>query len=183
MKNEAELCTVIKKSLVDGYKIPDESGFQTGAHSSIRCFDGIGMLSADKFGGSNNDLNFICWEAKLMKNPGAFSFKRLQPWQNEYLSKYAKARDVRSLVIVGVDYGRADKRVFVFRWDDNFSDLYNIGFSIHLKELNKLPYNSISKGVFEFANIINYNDLVGIYDDFNKVYNTFKAKSEEVNNG
>lgn len=183
MKNEAELCTVIKKSLVDGYKIPDESGFQTGAHSSIRCFDGIGMLSADKFGGSNNDLNFICWEAKFMKNPGAFSFKRLQPWQNEYLSKYAKARDVRSLVIVGVDYGRADKRVFVFRWDDNFSDLYNICFSIHLKELNKLPYNSISKGVFEFANIINYNDLVGIYDNFNKVYNTFKAKSEEVNNG
>lgn len=183
MKNEAELCTVIKKSLVDGYKIPDESGFQTGAHSSIRCFDGIGMLSADKFGGSNNDLNFICWEAKFMKNPGAFSFKRLQPWQNEYLSKYAKARDVRSLVIVGVDYGRADKRVFVFRWDDNFSDLYNIGFSIHLKELNKLPYNSISKGVFEFANIINYNDLVGIYDNFNKVYNAFKAKSEEVNNG
>ena len=73
--------------------------------------------------------------------------------------------------------------VSIIRWDDNFSDLYKIGFSIHLKELNKLPYNSISKGSFEFANIINYNDLVGIYDNFKKVYDTFKAKSEEVNNG
>lgn len=183
MKNEAELCTVIKKSMNTGYKIPDESSFGTSnTYSSIRCFDGIGMLPANIFGGDKDKLNFICWEAKFLKKPGAFSFKRLQPWQNDYLLKYSKAEEVKSLVIVGIDYGRSDKRVFVFRWDDNFSNLYKVGFSIHLKELNKLPYNSISKNTFTFDNIINYNDIVSLYDDFNKVVDDFKSKMEE-NNG
>ena len=156
MKNEAEFCTVIKNSMVKGYKIPDESGFQYGAHTSIRCFDGIGMLDSKYFGENNNQLKFICWEAKYLKKPGAFAFSKIRPWQNEYLCAYEKADKVKSLVIVGIDYGRADKRAFVFEWNDNFSDLYNIGFSIHLKELEKLPYNKLSKGIFTFDNIITY---------------------------
>ena len=172
MKNEAELCTIIAKSFTFGWKIPDASGnyFQ----SSIRAFDGIATQMFD------DGLHFVCWEAKYLKSPGAFSFKRIETHQNEFLIEFRKAKEVKSMVLVGVDYGRSDKRVFIFDWDENFSDLYKIGFSIHLKELDKLPYNKISKGTFNFDNIITYNMLKSVYTDFNKVYNDFKKKAEKI---
>ncbi len=172
MKNEAELCTIIAKSFTFGWKIPDASGnyFQ----SSIRAFDGIATQMFD------DGLHFVCWEAKYLKSPGAFSFKRIETHQNEFLIEFRKAKEVKSMVLVGVDYGRSDKRVFIFDWDENFSDLYKIGFSIHLKELDKLPYNKISKGTFSFDNIITYNMLKSVYTDFNKVYNDFKKKAEKI---
>lgn len=177
MKNEAQLCTIIAKSFTLGYKIPDESGFQYGAHASIRCFDGIATQLYE------DGLHFVCWEAKYMKNPGAFSFKRIETHQNYYLTEFRKAKEIKAMVIVGVDYGRSDKRVFVFDWDDNFSNLYKIGFSIHLKELNKLPYNKISKGLFSFDNIITYDMLKSVYPDFEKTCEDFKAKMEATENG
>lgn len=181
MKNESEFCTVIKNSMVAGYKIPDESGFQYGAHTAIRCFDGIGMLPSNIFGGNPNNLTFTCWEAKYIKSPGAIALTRLEPHQDFYLREYRKAEGVKSLAIIGMDYGRADKRVYIFDWDENFGDLYKIHFSIHLKELDKLPYNKISKGTFSFDNIITYDMLKSIYPDFEKVYNTFKEKLEQKN--
>lgn len=172
MKNEAELCTIIAKSFTFGWKIPDASGnyFQ----SSIRAFDGIATQMFD------DGLHFVCWEAKYLKSPGAFSFKRIETHQNEFLIEFRKAKEVKSMVLVGVDYGRSDKRVFIFDWDENFSNLYKIGFSIHLKELDKLPYNKISKGTFNFDNIITYNMLKSVYTDFDKVYNDFKKKAEKI---
>lgn len=152
MKNEAELCSVITKSLVNGYKIPDPSGMY--AMTSKRAFDGIGTLVV------NGELTFICWEAKFLKRPGAFNFNRIEPWQSFYLSEYSKAKNVVSYVIVGVDYGRADKRVFIFEWNEKMDALYKNGFSVHLKTLNTLPYNKISKSVFSFNNIIKYEDLL-----------------------
>ena len=175
MKSEAELCTVIVKSFTYGYKIPDESGFQYGAHTGIRCFDGIAtQMLAD-------GLHFICWEAKYLKSPGAFSFKRIEPHQNFNLIEFRKAKEVLSYVIVGIDYGRADKRVFVFDWTEDFSNLYKIGFSIHLKELEKLPYNKISKGTFNFDNIITYDMLKKLYPNFEDICNDFKKKMEIAN--
>jgi hypothetical protein len=43
--------------------------------------------------------------------------------------------------------------------------LYHKGFSIHKKELEKLPYNLIKKDIFTFDNIITKETLVSIYGD------------------
>lgn len=107
----------------------------------------------------DNELRFVCWEAKFLKKPMAFNFNRIEEQQSYYLAQYAHAKSIVSYVIVGVDYGRSDKRVFVFNWDDNMAALYKKGFSIHLKHLNKLPYNRVSKGAFSFENIVYYKDL------------------------
>ncbi len=148
MKNEAEFCTVIKHSLTTSYKICDDpNGF-----GSRRCFDGIGMLSI------NDKLTFVCWEAKFLKTYSAFNFNRIEEHQNFYLTEYQKS-GVKSFVIVGINCGRADIRVFVFDWNEQFSELYKNGFSLHKKDLDKLPYNKVSKGAFRFDNIITYAQM------------------------
>lgn len=159
MWNEARFCTTIVHSLNKGYKIPDESGFQYGAKTSIRCFDGIGMQEVD------GELHFVCWEAKALKQMSAFNFNHIREWQNDYLTEYSHAKGVISYIILGVDCGRGDKRAYVFKWDDSMSSLYKKGFSIHKKELEKLPYNLIKKDVFTFDNIITKETLVSIYGD------------------
>lgn len=151
MKNEAEFCTVVKHSLIDGFKIPDPTNAFN--MTSQRAFDGIGTLMI------NSELRFVCWEAKFLKKPMAFNFNRIEEQQSYYLAQYSHAKSIISYVIVGVDYGRNDKRVFIFNWDDSMAELYKKGFSIHLKNLNKLPYNKISKSAFSFENIIYYKDL------------------------
>ena len=68
MKNEAEVCTIIRNSLVSGFKVPDPSGaFQS---TSQRCFDGIGTIEKE------DGLHFVCWEAKYLKSMSAFPFSR-----------------------------------------------------------------------------------------------------------
>ena len=151
MKNEAEFCNVVKKSMICSYKIPDPSGVY--ANTIKRSFDGIGMLLI------NNELKFVCWEAKFLKKPQAFNFNRIEKHQSFYLKEYSKS-NVLCFVIVGIDYGRADKRVLIFKWDEDMDALFEKGFSIHLKKLNTLPFNKIEKGAFNFDNIIEYKDLV-----------------------
>ena len=109
----------------------------------------------------NNKLTFVCWEAKFLKTYSAFNFNRIEEHQNFYLTEYQKS-GVKSFVIVGVNCGRADIRVFVFDWNEKFSELYKNGFSIHKKYLEKLPYNKVSKGVFKFENIIKYDELISL---------------------
>ena len=172
MWNEARFCTIVVHSLVDGYKIPDESGFQYGAKSSIRCFDGIGMRKV------NDELHFVCWEAKVLKQMSAFNFKNIREWQNDYLASYSHAKNVLCYVILGVDCGRGNKRAYIFKWDESMSQLYHKGFSIHKKELEKLPYNLIKKDVFTFDNIITKETLVSIYGD--SIYDESDVSVSEV---
>lgn len=151
MKNEAELCTVIKNSLINGFKIPDPSS--SFRQTSKRVFDGIGTLIV------SNELRFVCWEAKFFKKPMAFNSNIIEPQQSYFLSEYSKAKNVISYIILGINYGRADKRVFIFNWDSSMDNLYKKGFSIYLKNLNKLKYNKINKNIFYFENIITYSDI------------------------
>jgi hypothetical protein len=58
-----------------------------------------------------------------------------------------------------VDYGRSDKRVFIFEWNKDMDNLYREGYSIHKKVLDSLPYNKVSKSKFDFENIIKFEDL------------------------
>lgn len=154
MRNEAAFCTIVVNSLIDGAKIPDpSSGY---GQTSKRTFDGVGMLKID------DKLTFICWEAKLLKELSAFNFKRIESHQSYYLMKYQLAQGVKSYLIVGVAAGRADNRAYVFEWNEKMNDLYIKGFSIHKKYLEKLPYNEIHKGVFQFDKIISYEDLCNL---------------------
>lgn len=174
MKTEAELCTVIRKALIKPYKIADESAFgRAGVFSSIRPFDGIGLIEL------NGKKHFLCWEAKYLKTAGAFSFKRLQPWQNEFLAIYSEV--VKSFVLVGINYGRADIRVFAFDWNNDFSNLYLSGFSIHKKYMDLLPYNKIQKNSLTLSNIISYSDLKNVYEDFDATLEGFKSKNGSSN--
>lgn len=103
-------------------------------------------------------------EAKFNKDPSAFNFNRIEEHQAYYLDEFAKIPDAICYVALGVQWARGDCRSFIFEWRD-ISELYKKGFSIHKKELEKLPYNSIKKEVFTFDNIITRETLVSIYGE------------------
>ena len=153
--NEAQFCTVIKNSMIDGFKIPDPTG-QFSA-TIKRAYDGIGLLEKE------DGLHFCCWEAKWLKDMCAFPFKRVEPHQDYFIRAHKKAKEVLGYVIVGVDAARNDKRVLIFDWDEDFGKLYQAGFSIHKKYLEQLPYNKMSKGIFEFKEIITIDTLLKLY--------------------
>lgn len=152
--NESEFCTIIKNSFPKDfiYKIPDPTG--QFSMTIKRTFDGIGMIEVDR------EIHPLYWEAKYLPKAGAFNFNRIEVHQDYYLRFYKKIPNAISYIIVGINFGRADKRVFIFDWDEDFGKLYKEGFSIHKKVLEKLPYNKISKGKFAVENIITYKKLM-----------------------
>lgn len=151
MKNEAEFCTCIVKSLNEvgiGYKIPDATGTWV---TTARCFDIIGRIG-DK----------ACYiEAKFNKSPSSFNLKRIEPHQYRYLNEFCQVKDSLSFILFGMTYGRGDTRAFIFEWDI-MKKLYEKEFSFHQKHLEKLPYNPIKKGIFEFKNIISEKTLTDL---------------------
>ena len=155
MVNEAQYCTCIVNSLNAtgdlGWKIPDASGNWC---TSIRVFDIMGR----------KDNKPLYLEAKFNKEPSAFNFNRIEEHQAYYLDEFAKIPDAVCYVALGVKWARGDTRSFIFEWRD-ISALYKKGFSIHKKELEKLPYNKVSKDLFTFDNIITKETLVSIYGD------------------
>ena len=151
MKNESEFCTIIKNSMVDGFKIPDPSG--DFAMTIKRAFDGIGMLEKD------GKFNFVCWEAKFLKELKAFSFKNVRDHQDYYLNSYSRADNVLCYLIVGIDVARNDKRAYIFDYKDIGHELYKNEISLHKTDLEKLPYNPIKKDLFSFENIITKKDI------------------------
>ena len=38
----------------------------------------------------NDELKFVCWEAKFLKKPQAFNFNRIEKHQSFYLKEYSK---------------------------------------------------------------------------------------------
>lgn len=155
MRNEAQYCTSIVKSLNSvgdlAYKIPDASGNWA---TSIRVFDIMGR----------KDNKPLYLEAKFNKDPSAFNFGRIEPHQAYYLDEFAKIPDAVCYVALGVQWKRGETRSYIFEWRD-ISQLYHKGFSIHKKELEKLPFNLIKKEVFSFDNIITKDILISIYGE------------------
>lgn len=175
MKSEAEFCTIVKNSLINGFKIPDATG--NFASSIQRCFDGIGMLNID------DKYFFTCWEAKFMKSMGAFSLKAVEPHQDAYLRAYAECENIQTLVILGIDLDRNDKRAYVFDWNQ-LSELYQVGFSFHKKYLMEMPYNQIKKGKFEFNNIINKETIKKVYGkSLEVIIEEEKLKNKDLKTG
>ena len=169
MRSEAQYCTCIVKSLNSvgdlAYKIPDASGNWA---TSIRVFDIMGR----------KDNKPLYLEAKFNKDPSAFNISgRIEDHQAYYLDEFAKIPDAVCYIALGVQWKRGETRSFIFDWRD-ISALYHKGFSIHKKELEKLPYNLIKKDVFTFDNIITKETLVSIYGE--SIYDESNISVSEV---
>ena len=109
MKNEAEFNTVITKSLTFGHKISDASN-ATNFFKARMPFDGFGVFK-DK----NNNGYPVYFESKYLQQPMAFNFNRLEDHQIEALLKCKRVLpNSLSLFIIGVNFGRADIRAFIF---------------------------------------------------------------------
>ena len=81
------------------YKIPD-NGFDTKPYDCYGFHDGMSYVM----------------ELKWLNKPQAFNFNRLEQHQIDNLIKTYEIMgdNVRACFIVGIDYGRLDKRVFIF---------------------------------------------------------------------
>lgn len=166
--------------MIVGYKIPDPNSSYKKAVK--RPFDGIGMLTEKELYNTDSEEKvFVCWEAKLLKKMSAFSMKLVEPHQNDYLSAYSEAKNVQSLLIVGMDCSRTDKRVYIFDWNTiKKFNLYGKGFSIYSKYLEKLPYSEVKKDTFKFSSdcIINENAFNKVYGDFKSIVDNWNTKEE-----
>lgn len=148
---ESDFNGILTKSLNEsgwfGFKIGDQRSSLTQFHSK-NPYDLFGYYKG----------KFVCCESKWLKKPSAFNFTRLEDHQIENLIKaYEMLDDCLSIFAIGVDYGRGDKRVFV--WKN--SDLYHIKErkelknNIHKKEFDILKnYVKIKKGLVNFDEIL-----------------------------
>jgi len=118
-----------------------------------------------------------------LKAMGAFSFSKIEPHQNFFLNEYNKCMGVISYVILGVNAGRGDQRMYVFEWNDFMGELYKNRFSIHKDKLEKLPYNEVHKGLFNFEKIITRSDLEKIYGDMDLVLKCYVEKNKPLETG
>lgn len=154
---ESDFNSIVVRSLKEsngyGYKIPDTFSIYTKQRS---------QAPYDLFGYSQG--KFICCESKWLPKPQAFNLNRLEDHQIENLIKaYEILREnCISLFLIGVDFGRNDKRVFY--WKNK--DLYIIqDRKINKNNILKKEFESlhnflpIKKGLFEISNIINEESL------------------------
>lgn len=135
---ESEFNSIVTKSFNNqggyAYKIPDTFSLTTGYHSK-NPYDIFGMYKG----------KFVSWESKYLQKPQAFNFDRLEDHQIDNLIKSFEimAPNVLSVFAIGVDFGRGDKRVFL--WSNE--DLYNI------RERKKSKKSLLKK---EFESLDNY---------------------------
>jgi len=110
---ESAVNTIIGQSLAWHWKPQD------GPHNkSPIAFDGFAIYKPAEGNGVP-----VYWEAKNLKKPSSFSFKDLQPHQIANLKRIQElAPQTICLFLICVDYGRADKRIFVFK-DMAYCDL------------------------------------------------------------
>ena len=136
---EKDFNTIVTKSLNNqagfGFKIPDERSTITGFHSK-NPFDVFGVF----------DKHMVCWESKYLPKPQSFNFNHLQDHQIDNLIKIYELMGLDrclSVFAVGVDFGRNDKRVFIWKNEQ----LYQI------KERKANQQNILKK---EFEGLTNY---------------------------
>lgn len=140
MTDEAELNTIIKNSLTWASKIPDPGN--DFAKTSARAFDGFGVLNGKP----------IYWEAKYMNKLQSFDLQRIADHQIENLCAIKEQiPDALCLIILGVNTGRADKRIFVF--DDPFEikRRRTLRENYLKKDLETLPYVVVKKKLIDFS--------------------------------
>ena len=153
MKNEAELNGILVKSLNQqgwAYKIPDQVSLTTG-FGAPKPFDIIGIYRDIK--GVGHPLYA---ESKLIKQPSAFNFNRLEDHQIENLLKCQKLLpNALVLFLVCVDFGRAEKRVYFYKNMQYLYERKQNKRSILKKEFEEASnYTIIRHGLINFEEIL-----------------------------
>lgn len=118
------------------------------------CFDGFGVYRpAD----ASKLALPVYWESKNLKKPQSFNFKELQPHQVNNLEAVQKLLGNNALVLflICVDYGRMQKRVYVFRDLKYISARKAEQKNIFKKEFDKRRnYVLIKKQLIDFEEIL-----------------------------
>jgi penicillin-binding protein-related factor A (putative recombinase) len=114
---EKDFNNIISRSLNDfggfGFKIPDTFAAGKSYVRSKAPYDGYGIYQN----------HFVCWESKWLKAPQAFPLTRLEDHQiYNLIHSFELLPSSYSFFFIGVDFGRNDKRCFVWKNEE----LYNI---------------------------------------------------------
>lgn len=145
---ENQVNAIVSSSLNWAWKIPD------GQHlKGTNPFDGLGVLVAK--GGFSLP---VYWESKNLKKPQSFNFNDLQPHQITNLEAVQKHLKENALVLllICVDYGRMQKRVYVFKDMKYISERKLEKRNILKKEFDKRRnYVLIKKQHIDFEEILN----------------------------
>lgn len=138
--NEQEFNTIVGNSLQWRHKIAD------GGRHGLLPFDGMGIFE-------NKPLY---WESKFLRKPEAFNFSRLEDHQIENLHKVQELLGGDpAWFLIGVDFGRSDKRVFLFRDMEYIRKRKEDKDSILKKEFEKRRnYVTIKKQLIDFKELI-----------------------------
>lgn len=150
MRNESDCCSIIKNSFLllgeECFKIPDPSGLY--AKTIARPFDMIATLSGHPV--------FI--EAKFMKGMQAFALSRIEDHQIEALKSWrGKIPGSESWIVLGVNAGRADNRIYIFK---NILDIAGRRMERRnylKKDLEQLPYMKVQKNLVDLLDLKSTN--------------------------
>ena len=134
-----------------GYKIADT--FSSGGTRSLSPFDGFGVYVSESGKGYP-----VYWESKSLSEPKAFPMTRLEDHQINYLIKLYNALgdNALCLFLICVDFGRADKRVFVWKNKD----------LLYIKERKDQKKNILKK---EFETLNNFVRVEHSIIDFQRI--------------
>lgn len=149
---ENQFNSIVTKSINSqggfAFKIPDERSTITGFHSKN---------PYDIYGLYNN--RFICWESKNLSKPQAFNLNRLEEHQIDNLIQSMKLIDnCLAVFAICVDFGRNDKRVFIWKNEDLFliKERKNKKENILKKEFEQRSnFVKIKKGEINLEEVIN----------------------------
>jgi penicillin-binding protein-related factor A (putative recombinase) len=124
-----------------------------GCHYKIRDLSGLATAKQpfDLFGAIKDAPAYV--EVKFNKTTSSFNLNRIEPHQADWLDKFSRVNGAICLVILGVHVKRGDLRSYVFNWK-SLATKYREKHSYWWKDLEKLPYNEVKKGVFTFENVI-----------------------------
>ncbi|MFA5385384.1 MAG: hypothetical protein WC364_12135 [Eubacteriales bacterium] len=142
MRNESELCTVFKNSLIVvkelGYKIPDPSGDY--AKTIKRPFDLIGSWEG----------KLLVVECKYMSTLGSFSLQRVEDHQMEALLQWSRGiPNTQAWIVLGVNVKRGDNRVYVFKDMEEIQRRRDLKENFLKKDLEKMSHFEIHKGLID----------------------------------
>jgi penicillin-binding protein-related factor A (putative recombinase) len=146
MKDESEVCTIIKNSFIDQgnylYKIPDPS---SSFSSTIK-------RDFDMFGRYGERPIYI--EVKYLNGLQSFNLKRIEEHQFIALKEFKKVKDSLCYIVLGVHVKFGDNRIYF--WDvDYIYDRYEKSENILAKELKTLPFYTIKKNLIVGNILIN----------------------------
>ena len=138
--NEQAFNTIIGNSLDWKHKISD------GGRHGLLPFDGVAIFDGAP----------VYWEAKFLKKPQSFNFNRLEDHQIANLLEVQRLLPGSpSWFVIGVDFGRADKRVFLFRDMEYIQERKKEKRNILKKEFERRKnYVLIKKQLIDFKELL-----------------------------